>query len=319
VNPFTDRDSLIVELRGSPTPMKPHLASLTERATAIPFAGMTYPHYLPHLLGVTPDGPVIAVGADISGPCGLVLARVSDGEGEVLSVLVRAEHRNKGIGTALVEAIEDRLRERGAAIVHGTYPTGKESTPAVERVLAKRGWDSPQPRMALFSIGPDVPPPIRTAPWFRPISLPEGFTLVNWTELSAAAKDTVARRVESGEVPLFVNPLVEEGKLDPRFSLGLLLHGEIVGWVIVHRTAEKVIRITGLYADSRVVPPGLGRSLLGEMLYRFIAVLDGGEQLVANWGIATANPFYRVYTRSILKYIPGYALTLTMGTSKKLT
>src|SRR5262245_33623251 len=116
------------------------LTPLADRAAPTPLAGMTYPHYASNLLSDERGGPVVSDGATDPHPSGLVLARLSAAaEATLLSVLVKAPHRKQGIGTALVQAAEQLLRERGATVGSGTYPSGKESTPAVERVLAKCG------------------------------------------------------------------------------------------------------------------------------------------------------------------------------------
>ena len=71
-----------------------------------------------------------AIAAEISGPCSVFLAADSDGEmiGAVLGthdgrkgwinrLAVHPEHRRKGIGNALVEAVEERLNDLGIHIV----------------------------------------------------------------------------------------------------------------------------------------------------------------------------------------------------------
>lgn len=297
--------------------MPVELTPLADRAAAIPFAGMTYPHFVPALLGVTPDGPAIAIGATDPEPCGLVLAQLQGSSAVVRSVLVKATHRKRGIGTELLKAAEDAARARGATELSGTYPAGKDATPAVERVLAKCGWDAPEPSMYLYTLPIETASAPRTALWLQPREWPAGFELVHLPEVPREALDEVARRVESGEVPAIVSPFMDPDLIAPDLSFALIGGGRMAAWAVIHRV-NGVYRCTALYADPKAVPPGVGLQLLGRTYWQWLELVDGGDTSPVSFGIHAANPFLRVFQRRVLPSMPGYNVTVTMICSKSL-
>ena len=294
------------------------LLPLTDRAAAVPFAGMTYPHYIPTLLGVTPDGPTLAIGATAPEPCGLVLAQIADSHAHIRSVLVKAAHRKQGIGTTLLRAAEEALRARGVTTVSGTFPGGKDTTPAVERILAKCGWDAPTPSMYLYTLPPEAAKAPRTAAWLQPRDWPAGFDLVHWDDIPPTAFEEVAGRVASGEVPGIVSPFQEPDAINHRLSCALISPGRMAAWAVVHQLTEKTIRCTALYADPKAVPPGVGLQLLGRAYSQWLDMCDAGEDVSATFGIHAANPFLRVFQRRVLPSMTPNTLTVTMTCSKSL-
>jgi GNAT superfamily N-acetyltransferase len=293
------------------------LLPLADRAAAVPFAGMTYPHFVPALLAVAPDGPGIAIGATDPQPCGLVLVQVHGADALVRSVLVKATHRKQGIGTLLLKAAEEAARARGATHLSGTYPAGKDATPAVERVLAKCGWDAPTPSMYLYTLPIETAAAPRTALWLQPRDWPAGFELVQLTEVPREALDEVAGRVESGEVPASVSPFLDPDAIAPDLSFALMKDGRMGAWAVIHRV-NGVYRCTALYADPKAVPPGVGLQLLGRTYWQWLELVDGGDPSPVSFGIHAANPFLRVFQRRVLPSMPGFTLTVTMTCSKSL-
>lgn len=298
--------------------MSAQLTHLTDRGAALPFATMTYPHFIPDLLSVTPDGQFLAVGAARDGqPCGLAFAELTKGEGFLHSVLVRPEHRNTGTGTALVAAMEDRLRQSGARGVYGTYPEEAPGAPAVARMLAKCGWDPPAPRMSLFTLGPDGAP-FRTAPWFAARPLPDGYAIVPWVDLTPADHAAIADQVAAGKHMRFVDPTAYSGELVTRYSSALTSGGRVVGWLIGHRIGENAYRSSMLYVDPKNTPPGIGHYLLGHVLRMWSADADAGMRTTLSWGIDAQNPFLRVFRRKIAAYAPSLVETRTVRSYKRL-
>ncbi len=91
----------------------------------------------------------IAVADAAKQPVGLALAKICpDGQSaEVLSIFVQPNCRQQGVGAALLQRLVAELSLRGAKSVHLVYTTGQSTTPALERLLQKGNWTSPQPRM----------------------------------------------------------------------------------------------------------------------------------------------------------------------------
>ncbi|HUR53373.1 MAG TPA: GNAT family N-acetyltransferase [Gemmataceae bacterium] len=299
--------------------MPARLLPIADEAAARPFAAMTYPYYAPDLLAASADGPVVAVGAtdDDRRPCGLALAKVTGTDAALLSVLVQPDRRRAGLGTELVRAVEERVRERGAAELSGIYPLGKDATPAVERVLTKCGWGEAVPRMGLFTFGPVIPPGFLELSWVVESPLPEGFAVAPWGELTDAQRKGISEFVKADGLPAFADPFACPDEIDPRYSLVLTLAGRIVGWLIVHRVSPTAVRVAVLYADPRAVPPGLGRQVAGRFGRMWAADAAAGKPSVVTWIVEGDNPFLRVCAGRMLRGMP-FTLTRTVRRRKRL-
>lgn len=236
---------------------------------------MTFPAYR-HLLAMRPAQrlpleseqrlvqPVAAVARTATDPVALALAempvRAEDGPSELLSIFVAPEHRGRGIGTALVAAIEQALGARGAASVEAVYTTGKPAIAAVERMFEKRAWDAPTLRTITvrFTMAEAL-----ATPWYGRLGLlPQGAEIFSWTELTAAERTRIRESNEAAAwIPNGLEPWRHDGiGFDPVSSVGLRYRGDVVGWVINHQIDPRTVRFTcsfmrkDLSRRARIVP-----------------------------------------------------------------
>jgi ribosomal-protein-alanine N-acetyltransferase len=63
-------------------------------------------------------GGFAVLAEDAAGPIGFILGRAIGGEAEILTLVVAPDRRRGGIGLALVEALIEQARSRGAAAVY---------------------------------------------------------------------------------------------------------------------------------------------------------------------------------------------------------
>src|SRR5262245_23137965 len=173
---------------------------------------MTFPAYR-HLLTLAPaprhadmaDQPAIqpvAIAAWVGPkPVGLVLAETpidgvrAEATPEILSLFVLADWRSRGVGTALVGALEARLKASGFTKLAAVWMTGKSNIDAVEHILAKRGWLAPVTRTITVKFTPET---AARAPWFQRVRLPgDKFEIFPWTDLTAHERDAIRRSHEA--------------------------------------------------------------------------------------------------------------------------
>jgi GNAT superfamily N-acetyltransferase len=240
------------------------------------YEGMTFPAYR-HLVAQQetlrlPSEPdqwlirpiALAARDDSERPVGLAVAelpvRPEDGTPELLSVFVALEHRGQGIGTALVEAIEEGLGARGAASIEAVYTTGKPSIAAVERIFEKRGWEPPALRTITvkFTMAEAL-----STPWYGRMSLlPDGAEIFSWSDLTVAEREHLREsNARAPWIPKSLQPWRHDAiGFDPVSSVGLRYRGEVVGWVINHQVDPRTVRFTcsfmrkDLSRRARIVP-----------------------------------------------------------------
>lgn len=245
--------------------------------------GLTYPSYR-HLLSLQPSQrhpglaeqhvvqPIAVVAWGETEPVGLALAELPienpSAAPEVLSLFVAAPYRNQGIGTRLLEGLEQDVVRCGFDTLTAVYMTGKPGTEAVERVLVKRGWDAPVTRSVTTRFTLDE---AERTPWFGRVQLPESeFQIFSWRDLTPEEKVELRRSNER-------SPWIAEGLepwrhesygYDPVSSVGARYRGAVVGWVINHVVDAKTVRFTCSFMRSDLSRRGRILPLYTESLRR---------------------------------------------------
>lgn len=114
------------------------------------YANLTFRHYAKRLTLEHPRWEPLVVAASLDGaPVGLGLAQPEAGTNwaELLSLSVAEKLRGQGVATELLRRVEAACLARGIDTLYGHYMSGEDSTAAVERVLEKRAFSVPVPRM----------------------------------------------------------------------------------------------------------------------------------------------------------------------------
>lgn len=198
----------------------------------------------------------LALGLTHAGePAGLGLVELDpEGGTHLRSLYVADALRGRGLAAALLEALEAAALAAGRAEITAVWMAGQPSTAAVERVLAKRGWEPPAPRMHVLRSNLES---IDRARWMTRARLDPGFETFLWKDLTAAERAAVERRQETHPVPREVYPFDASPAIEPHTSLGVRYHGEVVGWVVNHRYDAKTVRFTCSYLRDEL--QGRGR------------------------------------------------------------
>jgi GNAT superfamily N-acetyltransferase len=220
-------------------------------------------------------------------PVGLALAeRPLDADGTpsaLLSLFVNPSIRRRGIGTALVAALEDVMSGPQPVRLEAVYMTGKADVAAIERVFAKRGWQPPAMRTYTLRFTTDD---AARMPWFGRVPLRDrDFEMFAWRDLRPDERDAVIASQQA-------RPWIPDGLefwrhdragFDPVSSLGLRYRGALVGWTINHRLAADTTRISGAFVRDDLSRRGRLMALWTESITRMQA--DG-----VRW-ISSITPF----------------------------
>jgi GNAT superfamily N-acetyltransferase len=231
---------------------------LLNNAQAGCFQKLIYPTYRPLLKTLDANNYIIAVGVYLdSQPIGLGLAVIDKHEAEVLSLFIHPEHREKGLGKALLNYLETELQQRGCSQVRLVY-ISNATTPALESILQHLNWSTPQLRMLVCE---GTKESIKDAPLLQlNYSLPASYTIFPWVELTPEDREHIQKQQAiSPWYPEIISPFQDEEIIEPVNSLGLLYQGQVVGWMITHRVAADTIRYTKLFVKQEL--QSIGRAI----------------------------------------------------------
>lgn len=213
---------------------------------------------------------VVAIAAEEEGRAiGLCLAQPAAETAELLSLFVAPDARGRGLGTALLERAEAELAALGARRLRAVYSTGLPAAAAVERVLSRRGFTGPAPRMLLCSAGAQV----LAAPWLRMAALPPGCQLFPWPALQPAEREALLRGKDEGAYPADLCPLDFERGMDAARSLGARMDGRVVAWLLTHARDAHTLRFTCCYV-LRDLPAGALVPIFAKLLEQVILAMQ---------------------------------------------
>ena len=240
---------------------------------------LTAERYLPFVPG--PHRPVlcdpdeatgtIALGASQDGePAGLALARHHGDDAEILSLFVVPRCRRHGIGTALLDSLEQILSDRGVRAAQLIHATGVPGTQAIERTLRGCGWPLHGPSLFLFVVELDV----MSNRWATGVAIPPDCEISPW--LSLTLDERSALRADRGAwIPDRLMPLRFEDHNEPSTSLILRKGGRVAGWLLTHVVDRATLDYTNLFVRPEVNRSGssyLSLALLAEGFRRHEAL-----------------------------------------------
>lgn len=239
------------------------LTHLNTFGTAFLYSSLTYPTYCPRLQTLNADDNTVAIGASIVGkPVGLAMAEIQeDKSATVLSLFVIQAYRNQGIGTDLLNRLEKELSSRGCTSIGFIYTTDQPTTSTLEHLLDKGGWSSPETRRIICKTSAHE---MSHAPWMHPRrKLPDSYSIFPWTEITPEERAVIQKQKTQSWIHPDLIPFKYEQDLEPINSIGLRYQGQVVGWLITHRTAPDTIRYSCAY-----VRPDLQK--VGRLIFLYI-------------------------------------------------
>jgi ribosomal protein S18 acetylase RimI-like enzyme len=232
VNSRTERTVLTL------IPQPPSLPGISiERLgeSAPAFEHLTFPRYRA-LLGAGKRGIVAFAASSGLTPVGLVLAGHHDPKEDVrlLSLAVDAPRRRLGVGGALLRACEFALVEAGCKAMVGYHSRRLPSAPAFEATLSSCGWDAPQlceVRCAgRCGVLADA---IAAWPGVRRLLRNAAFPFSPWSTVNPADDPAIERLSREPTCRPNMSPKSWAGYIEPRVSVAIRRHRELVGWVLL--------------------------------------------------------------------------------------
>lgn len=209
---------------------------------------------LDHFRGLFPESmanSALMFGAsDEEGPTGIALGNISGTLLDAAWIYVERSKRRRGIGRALLGALEEEARARGAKEAALVYAV-RESEPLLH-LLASEGW-----RSGLApAVRSKISTRIREAPWFQRAARTKGAEIIPWSTV------TDAERARLEGVPALFEPAFAERGADPHTSFALRKNGALAGWLFTHLLDPKTLSYTLLFVREDLRGSGIAFAMV---------------------------------------------------------
>ena len=269
---------------------------------ALFYHSFTSARFRPRLQVLKPEDTTIAIGASSLGkPIGLALAEVfpEDNSAEILSIFVAPGYRRQKVGTALLIRLEKELFIRGCNKAKLFCKVGKPIALALERMLQKSNWSTPQPWDIRYKSDRSA---IAEAPWFKmKFRLPSDMIIFPWTQITDQERALIQETQKSN--PWFeeaLSPFQNEKNFEPLNSLGLRYRGQVVGWMLTERVASDTIYYKCMFVRKDLQKLGRGIALFinATKIQYYEASIPKGV-----WRVKLDNP---LMIRFVKKYMMPY-------------
>jgi GNAT superfamily N-acetyltransferase len=214
----------------------------------------------------SPNATAIAIGVVLKEqPVGLILAGYRKGQhrANILSLFISPKHRRQGLGTALLIQIEEILQVQGCQQIDFMYNLNL-TTSVLERMLDRQGWSTGFPYSLQCMTNIEI---LGQAPFLNRYTLPQKYTIFDWTELTDREKNTIQRRERGLNYPDELSPF-QEGRILAPASIGVRDRDGVVGWSIVEQATSNCVIYNSLFVKPEVRSIGLGIHVLAASINR---------------------------------------------------
>jgi GNAT superfamily N-acetyltransferase len=205
-------------------------------------------------------------------PVGLALAEIPLDRSDVpqlLSVFVNKEHRLRGIGSLLVQAVEVELKRRGFEQIRAVYMTGKAGADTMQRIFERLEWDAPVTRTVTIQCRIEE---WARAPWLTGFRLNPEYEVFPWTELTDADRQFLVKSQEETHwIPDDLVPWKYDKVFEPVSSIGIRYRGEVIAWVLNHRISDDTVRFTCSFIRRELGRLGRSFAVFTESIRRLSA------------------------------------------------
>ncbi len=239
--------------------------------------------YKPFLVDRINDGgeDFVAYGAKCGNiPCGAIYARLEKSDvggrtqANVTSFFVASFFREKGAGTALLDALKLRLKDLNVDAIRVNAVTSQENVDLIDKFLQKRGFSPARLLTEVYLFDPKVlveKNKIIKSALQGSFDLPPKISFLPKNLVSPDLLEKVKNK-DGIDYPDVLSPFANEFNLDDECTqFAIFDDSEIVGWVTAFRVKESAILYRSLFIREDYRKKALGFALLGECIKKHVA------------------------------------------------
>ncbi len=226
------------------------------------------PHPRVQTSGRLPNEPLLGVIAFWQGkPVGLVLTEKQGAENGLIVCwnVIKSQH-GFGLGRKLISQMQQLAKSRGINSLTLSFRWDTSFRQQITKTLHRLDWDSPKKELMLYKFSPEI---FMQMAWCQNMRLPTEFEIFTWDTLTKQEKQHILNRQEQSDwYPVGLSPLFDNPDFESANSVGLRLHGDVVGWMITHRVHADVIEYSSLFVSPELQNMGRGIHLIVEAVKR---------------------------------------------------
>ena len=165
----------------------------------------------------------------------------------IISLAVAPKFREQGIGQAMVENLEENLKNDSKIKLVAFYRSHWKSAMIVQKIFEHRGWETPLVDIRILTGAVHKLAPIYEN--FENVPLRD-FTLINWDQLSKEQFKEIEELIKTEKVGNSLNPFFSEKSIQPKISQALLSGNEVKGWFVANEISEKTLEYSSVYVAN---------------------------------------------------------------------
>jgi len=224
------------------------------------YAGMTFPLYRQQLLMPLGASNLVAIGVEQGKqPIGLALASIEKDTAELLSIFLVKAERGKKVSVQMMNALCEELIHRGVRSLHTSYMDGVAGAQPLQALLARTGWEAPQPTMLFFHY---LAEKMAHTPWMRPFRTPPHCELFRLEEMTDTDREQYQDITRRAGFPASLDYLKQPYPVSWANSYGLRRNDTLIGWMATHLLGDHTIRYTSLFVEDQYQAKGYALPLM---------------------------------------------------------
>lgn len=226
-------------------------------------SSLNNPLLKPLLPQVIPKNGLPLVLSDASRPIALLFVTIDNALGkldcQVAKFLTPATTTESA--TYLLKGLEDQCRHHKLHTVNLFFNEKTPEAAPLHQALAGEHWSLPEHwRMSCYFDKSFDPP------WLHAnLRFPKNFSFCTWDSLSSEQIAALKIQERQAEFPHTLSPFRHEDK-DSQFTLCLLDHEEVVGWVITRRVDSSYLSYDAIYVNPKYKMIGLTVPMMAESI-----------------------------------------------------
>lgn len=208
---------------------------------------LTFPPFERKVASSNISGPLLCIQAlnEAGEIIGVSLAEANSAKpfSEIISLYVRPDYQNQGIGLKLLDMITKAALTRNQDEARLFFRSNWNTRQKLEHLLNKLGWADPK---AIMKIYKSHIREFAKVKWPLLTQLPSDYAISLWADMTEEDHSFIIDKMKEDATDPFLSPLINTKNIEKSNSLILRFKGLPAGWLIVYRNGMDSLEYNNL-------------------------------------------------------------------------